>query len=87
MTQLLLAAALTAAVETLFLAAVYRRGAAFLGLCAAVNVASNLTLTSSSRSCRAPRSLGWSIPWSGPWSRRNIPSTPSPAGGLGGSSS
>lgn len=43
MTQLLLSAGLTAAVETLFLAA-YRRGAAFLGLCAAVNVASNLTL-------------------------------------------
>ena len=44
MTQLLLSAALTAAVETLFLAAAYRRDAAFLGLCAAVNVASNLTL-------------------------------------------
>ena len=44
MTQLLLSAALTAAVETMFLAAAYRRDAAFLGLCAAVNVASNLTL-------------------------------------------
>ena len=44
MTQLLLSAALTAAVETMFLAAAYRRDAAFLGLYAAVNVASNLTL-------------------------------------------
>ena len=44
MTQLLLSAALTAAVETLFLAAAYRREAAFLGLCAAVNLTLNLVL-------------------------------------------
>ena len=42
--ELLLAALLTLAVETAFLALTYRRDAAFLALCAAANAATNLTL-------------------------------------------
>ena len=42
--ELLLAALLTLAVETAFLALTYRRDAAFLVLCAALNVATNLAL-------------------------------------------
>lgn len=42
--ELLWAALLTVAVETVFLAIAYRRDAAFLVLCAALNVATNLAL-------------------------------------------
>ena len=42
--ELLLAALLTLAVETAFLALTCRRDAAFLALCAAANAATNLTL-------------------------------------------
>lgn len=42
--ELLWAALLTVAVETVFLAITYRRDAAFLVLCAALNVATNLAL-------------------------------------------
>lgn len=42
--ELLWAALLTVAVETVFLAVTYRRDAAFLVLCAALNIATNLAL-------------------------------------------
>lgn len=42
--ELLWAALLTVVVETVFLAITYRRDAAFLVLCAALNVATNLAL-------------------------------------------
>ena len=42
--ELLWAALLTVAVETVFFAVTYRRDAAFLVLCAALNIATNLAL-------------------------------------------
>lgn len=42
--ELLWAALLTVVVETVFLAITYRRDAAFLVLCAALNIATNLAL-------------------------------------------
>ena len=42
--ELLWAALLTVAVETVFLAVTYRRDSAFLVLCAALNIATNLAL-------------------------------------------
>ncbi len=42
--QLVSAALITVAVETLFFALLYRRDAAFLVLCAALNLATNLAL-------------------------------------------
>lgn len=42
--ELLWAALLTVVVETVFLAVTYRRDAAFLVLCAALNIATNLAL-------------------------------------------
>lgn len=58
--ELLWAALLTVAVETVFLAIAYRRDAAFLVLCAALNIATNLALNLL-LSCLPQGELHWLI--------------------------
>lgn len=58
--ELLWAALLTVAVETVFLAVTYRRDAAFLVLCAALNIATNLALNLL-LSCLPQGELHWLI--------------------------
>lgn len=58
--ELLWAALLTVAVETVFLAITYRRDAAFLVLCAALNIATNLALNLL-LSCLPQGELHWLI--------------------------
>lgn len=58
--ELLWAALLTVAVEAVFLAVTYRRDAAFLVLCAALNIATNLALNLL-LSCLPQGELHWLI--------------------------
>lgn len=58
--ELLWAALLTVVVETVFLAITYRRDAAFLVLCAALNIATNLALNLL-LSCLPQGELHWLI--------------------------
>lgn len=58
--ELLWAALLTVVVETVFLAVTYRRDAAFLVLCAALNIATNLALNLL-LSCLPQGELHWLI--------------------------
>lgn len=58
--ELLWAALLTVAVETVFFAVTYRRDAAFLVLCAALNIATNLALNLL-LSCLPQGELHWLI--------------------------
>ena len=76
--ELLLAALLTLAVETAFLALTCRRDAAFLALCAAANAATNLTLNLILVLLPGSAAAWLSTRWRPPSSPPNTPSTPTP---------